>query len=773
MQPPQVSNLETMTPTPPATDTTSDSLARWLAGRRDAELASALRARPDLVVPPPASMSVLAGRAQQRASVFRAADELTTAEFGVVEALSRLGAAAPHDTPVTRADLLEAVAGRTSAKNLDRILATLQSLLLVWGPPDDLHLVPAAVDAVPWRVGRADDHAVPGGAALDDLLATLPDDQRSILDTLARTSPIGRTRDAAPGTPADRPVQKLLTAGLLLRVDDETVELPHRVGQALRDDAPFDPTSFTPPRTPKPTFSTADVNATAAGAALELLRHCADVLEALGNQPAPVLKSGGLGVRELHRLAKTVGLDDRDTALVVEVLVGAGLVARGIPDPPPAGDDDHWAPTTAVDAWLASPPAYRWAVLAGAWLDLGRRPWMAGRRDQNDKPIAALSEEVKSATAVRDRRLLLDVLADMQTTDPDAADLRAVAAWRRPRWAGRFDRTNVSETVREATFLGLVAHGSLASPGKALLHGGDAETEMATALPEPVDYVLVQADLTVVAPGPLVPELAERIALVADVESAGSATVYRVSEAGVRRALDSGLGADDLHSLFSTHSRTPVPQSLTYLIDDVARRHGRLRAGVASSFVRADDPALLAEVLAAPVASLLALRAVAPTVAVSQAPLAEVLTELRAAGFAPAGEDSSGTIVDLRPRGARVSLPRARARYSGPMAPDAAQLDALVRTLRAGDRAEAATSSASARGDGSRTGGAATLALLQLAVRSKRSVSLGYVDAQGVATRRIVDPVAVGGGQLQAFDPASGAVRGFVLHRVSSVALVD
>ena len=65
------------------------------------------------------------------------------------------------------------------------------------------------------------------------------------------------------------------------------------------------------------------------------------------------------------------------------------------------------------------------------------------------------------------------------------------------------------------------------------------------------------------------------------------------------------------------------------------------------------------------------------------------------------------------------------------------------------------------------------MALLQLAVHSKRSVNLGYVDAQGVATRRIVDPVAVSGGTLEAFDPAAGTVRSFVLHRVTSVALVD
>ncbi|AKE88874.1 helicase-associated domain-containing protein [Rhodococcus aetherivorans] len=762
-----------MTATDPAApETGPESLARWLSDRRDADLAELLRARPDLVVPPPATMAVLAGRAQQRASVFRAADELTVLDFGVVDALTRLGA---DREPVTRRALLDSVSGRVTAKNVDRSLDRLRRLSLVWGPADGLRLVKAAAEAVPWRIGRSPDpEQLPAPAEVGALLADLDPAQRSLLDTLARTSPVGRTRDAAAGTPADRPVQRLLTAGLLIRLDDETVELPHRVGQALRGEAPFDPAALTPPRPLPATHVVAEVNATAAGAALELLRHCENLIDALAALPAPALKSGGLGVRELRRLAKTVDVDEQLAALLVEVLAAAGLISRGVPQPPPPTDiDDYWAPTTAADGWSNAPPAQRWAVLAGAWLDAPRRPWLVGRRDATDKPIAALSDECQSTAAPRERRLLLELLAEVPGSAPGADAARAVLAWRRPRWAARLGADTVAETLREATALAVVAHGALASPGKALLHGGDPEAEMAAVLPEPVDYVLVQADLTVVAPGPLVPELADRIALVADVESAGAATVYRVSETGVRRALDAGTGAAELHALFATHSRTPVPQALTYLIDDVARRHGRLRAGIAASFVRSDDPALLAEVLGHPVAGHLALRAVAPTVAVSQAPLAEVLAELRGAGFAPAGEDATGAVLDLRPRGARVSVPRARPRYIGPTPPTGEQLDTLIRTLRAGDRAAAAPRGTTVRGDGTRTGGAATMALLQLAAHGKRSVRIGYVDAQGVATHRIVDPVAVGGGQLEAFDPAAGTVRSFVLHRITTVALVE
>ena len=116
----------------------------------------------------------------------------------------------------------------------------------------------------------------------------------------------------------------------------------------------------------------------------------------------------------------------------------------------------------------------------------------------------------------------------------------------------------------------------------------------------------------------------------ASVESAGAAMVYRISEASIRRALDTGRTAGELHGLFTRYSKTPVPQGLTYLIDDVARRHGQLRVGMASSFVRCEDAALLAQAVTAPAAERLEMRLLAPTVAVSQAPISEVLTALRA-----------------------------------------------------------------------------------------------------------------------------------------------
>ncbi|MFD8244706.1 helicase-associated domain-containing protein [Nocardia sp. NPDC059691] len=763
--------------------TVTDSLAGWLGARSDAQLVTLLQLRPDLAVPLPSAMAVLAARVEQRASVLRATEDLNTLEFAIVETLAMHGVTRTDGGPLRRAELHVQLSERVPADAIDEALERLTARALVWIDAEQgLHLIPAAAEALPWPIGTATE--IPDALTEPEVVAALPElppAERSLLDKLAATGPRGRTKDAAPGTPAERPIQRLLARRLLHWIDDETVELPVTVGQVLRGEPVTHPHALTPPRPEPAKYPPADVNAVAAGEVGELLRHCAAVLEVLGHAPAPALRAGGLGVRELRRIAKQVGVDEPRAGLLVELLAAAKLIEKGLPDPPPDFEttDDFWAPTPLVDAWLEAPPARRWAALGLTWLELDRMPWMIGMRDANDKPLAALSLELRTPTAPRDRHAILALLAEYPSgTALAPTEIGRVLAWRQPRRRRNFRPEVVEQTLAEAAALGLIGRGALGSAARALLHAAptsvaDAEAEMEAALPEPVDHVLVQADLTVIAPGPLTTDLQRRVALVADVESAGAATVYRIGESSVRRALDAGLTAAELHALFAAHSRTPIPQALTYLIDDVARRHGQLRAGMAQSFIRSDDPALLAQVLSAPVASALALRSIAPTVAIAQAPLGELLEQLRAAGFAPAGEDSSGAIVDLRPRGARISVrPVARQPYR-PTPPSTEQLELLVTELRAGERAASARSGQAVRTDGTRTNTAATLALLQLAARVRRSVNIGYVDAQGVASQRVVEPLKVGNGQLDALDPVTGAVRHFTLHRIASVALLE
>ena len=185
---------------------------------------------------------------------------------------------------------------------------------------------------------------------------------------------------------------------------------------------------------------------------------------------------------------------------------------------------------------------------------------------------------------------------------------------------------------------------------------------------------------------------------------------------------------------------------------------------MAASFMRCEDPALLAQAVASPEGQALGLRVLAPTVAICQAPINEVLAALQDAGFAPAAEDSTGTIVDIRARGARVPAPQRRRLQRSMPRPSSESLSAVVGVLR---------KVATAPFGSVRIDPAVAMSLLQHAAQRQDTIVIGYVDAAGVATQRVVSPITVAGGQLVAFDSATGRAREFAIHRITSVVRAD
>ncbi len=744
-------------------------LGAWLADSSDERLIRLLELRPDLAQPPPGSIAALAARAQARQSVKAATDDLDFLRLAVLDALLVLHA---DSAPVPVSKLVSVIGDRAGQDSVAAALEDLKDRALIWGDTS-VRVAAEAAAGLPWHPGQVVlEDPTSTTAEIAARIAALDAPQREILDRLLEGSPIGRTRDAAPGTPPDRPVQRLLAVGLLRQLDSDTVILPRQVGQLLRGEQPG-PDAFTAPEPASSAKAIAakDVDAAGAGAIIDLLREIEIVIQTLGSTAIPELRSGGLGIREMKRLTKLTGIAEQRLGLVLEIASAAGLIASGIPDPEPedGSGGSYWAPTVAADRFAETPNAARWQLLATTWLDLPARPSLIGHRGPDGKPYAALSDSLYSTAAPLDRRLLLSTLAELSRGKPvDAAEASRAMIWRRPRWSARLQPEPVAHLLEEAHAVGLLGRGAITAPARALLDDSpDAATAaMEKALPAPVDHFLVQADLTVVVPGPLDRDLADDLAAVASVESAGAAMVYRVSEASIRHALDTGRTAGQLHAFFAQHSRTPVPQGLSYLIDDVARRHGQLRVGMASSFVRCEDPALLAQAIATSAVAQLDLRLLAPTVAVTQAPIADVLAALRAAGLAPAAEDSTGAIVDLQTRGARVPVPQHRRFFRPlPSTPHRDTLAAIVAVLRKVVSLPAAS--------GGRLDPARAITALQQAALQQTSVMLGYTDAAGVSTQRVVSPINVRGGQLIAFDPAAGRVRDFAVHRVTSVVSAD
>lgn len=566
--------------------------------------------------------------------------------------------------------------------------------------------------------GTADAAAAPaadapaaGHDAVEELLARAPAGARSVLDALTWGPPVGVL--PAPRTPAREAVQWLLGQGLLVPGDARHVLLPRAVALALRGGRTHR-TLARPPAVPAGAPDAAGatdgagppgvgvaartavadrasrasrgaplgpevVAAESGRAAEQVVRLVAGLVRAWELEPAPVLRAGGLGVRELRRVAGRLEVDDTEAALVVELAGAAGLVVDDEEETP------SFAPTAAVDEWLAAELPTRWSTLARTWLATARAAWLVGTRDDRGIVRAALDPELVRPWAPRLRRSVLGVLADVPPgVALDAAQVLDQLTWRTPRSVP--PEHAVAATLREATLLGVVAAGALAPAGRALLTavtGSDgapglvlerragpvADTvadALAGALASTVDEMLLQADLTGVVPGRPSPALEALVERAARVESRGGALTVRFTPESVRGALDAGTTADELLADLAAHSRGPVPQPLEYLVRDAARRHGRLRAGAISSYVRAEDPALLAGLVEDPRLAPLGLVRLAPTVLGSQGSTRELLAALRERGLAPVAEGPNGQIVHAERVVRRV---HGRSRRIAPVSP--------------------------------------------------------------------------------------------------------
>ncbi|MFI0260339.1 helicase-associated domain-containing protein [Streptomyces sp. NPDC017056] len=653
-----------------------------------------------------------------------------------------------------------------------------------------------------------------------ELLGAAPAEAHAVLDRLVWGPPYGAVTDR----PAAH-LQWLLDRGLLLPAGPRNVVLPReaalhlRAGRAHRVPEPLPP-ALAPTTARDPHL----VDNAAASQAFTALATVEELLKEWDLGGPGVLRAGGLSVRDLKRTATALDATEQLAAFWLELAYGAGLLASD------GEADERYAPTPAAEDWRRLPAQERWARLATSWLAATRTAGLVGTPDPKGRTLSALGPNLDRSAAPEVRRRTLTLLASLapgtsvpaeavldrlrwehplrgaaRTTADPAANSGAKTPARRPDPATAADanaarnagsatgatgtaddlRTRIARwTLAEAELLGITGRGALATHARALLEaapGSDpashAAALLAPLLPEPLDHVLLQADLTAVAPGPLERPLADALGMLADVESKGGATVYRFTPGSVRRALDAGRSAAELQTFLTEHSRTPVPQPLAYLIDDVARRHGRLRVGAASAYVRCDDDALLAEILADRRAVALRLRRLAPTVLASAAPPDQLLEGLRAMGYAPAAESAAGDVLIARPDAYRTPPRTAPTPVpDGPPAPDATLLEAAVRAIRAGDlaataeRKPAGTPATPAPGGLPRTTSAETLATMQAAVLTNATLWIGYVNADGAASQRVIAPVRVEGGFVTAYDHTADEVRTFPLHRITGVA---
>ncbi len=747
------------------------SLADDLRHRDDDALAELLRARPDLLQPVPVDIAALATRAGSAASVARALDALDRFTLQVAETLAAL------DEP-TSAETIRACFDVDLRDAVDAAVSRLVSLALVWGE-DPYRMVRTARDAFgphpgglgPSCVDLRPKLAVVTAESLRDTLSEAPDRVIELIDSMMWGPPVGQVERAdrvVTIESASTPIEWLLARDLLVARGPKTVTLPREVGLALREMRTGAPRVIRetawPPREPVigREHAVADVDRSCGQHANSAIDAIAELLEIWSVDAPAVLRSGGLGVRDLAAAARTLDTDEVTAAFWLELSLAAGLLARD------GQFDEAWRPTKAYDDWLADDPSERWAHLVQSWWRTNRAPELVRGAAQADPAPHALSD---AARVPHLDILRAEVLGVLDAGPPggawDADDVVGVLDDRRPRLHSSARAGHIYAVLDQAELLGVTGFRALGSAGRTLV--GDASMEqlaeaIAPMLPEPVDQVLVQGDLTAVAPGPLRLDAARQMRLLADVESSGAATVFRFSESSLRRGFDAGRDAQDILATLTELSATPLPQALEYLVADLGRRHGRLRVGLAGSYIRSEDTALVRATLAETHG--IDLVELAPGVLVSTEPPDRVLAALRASGLAPLAETPDGRVLaePTRPQRAPTRSPIGESRSS----PRSGLIDAAVSTLRAtagdprSDSADPDADSVIPSGSTSQT-----LATLRDALSQGQVVRLGYVDSDGDQRSLLATPVRLAPGTLTAMDHSVGQVRAFTLARIT------
>ncbi|SDH51756.1 helicase-associated domain-containing protein [Nonomuraea jiangxiensis] len=497
------------------------------------------------------------------------------------------------------------------------------------------------------------------GQAVRRRAAGLPEQALTLLESLTAGPPVVQQGIWYGSAPANQPIEQLAQAGFVIR-DGWDYELPREVALALRGDG-WKPELTGQPGVPSAARPVSD----GVAAALAAVDRIEALVDLAGAEPVTELKAGGVGTRELRRVAKALDVPEQSAALWLDLAFGTDLIASEL--------GERLVSTTVADDWLARPAAARWQALAECWIALPQAASfrVPGCCAEHMTPQAPPYQFECGAGDIRRATLrVLRTLPDGHAATPDGL-LPAVG------WRSRAAREHAPATteflaaaLREGELLGMVQDGALTTLGRALLDGG----EVAELFPTPSRTVTLQHDLTAIVAGTPAPELAAFLNGCADLESRDRASVWRLSEGSVRRALDAGATAESLLAELERCSAKSVPQPLRYLVTDVARRHGAIRVTAAASVVTSDDPTLITELCGSKALRKLALRPVAPTVALSALPPDETLRLLRQAGHAPVGVAADGTVRAERPQRRRLAI---ATEPDGPLDAEAAALAIL------------------------------------------------------------------------------------------------
>ncbi|MEY3934023.1 MAG: hypothetical protein RLZZ606_622 [Actinomycetota bacterium] len=262
---------------------------------------------------------------------------------------------------------------------------------------------------------------------------------------------------------------------------------------------------------------------------------------------------GQVGLPELKRLALHLGRDVEYARLLYALAQLSSLVGVS---------DKRWKVGSQYQSWLTSSPQDRWQLIANTWV------YLVGE--------TATSELAKAS----------NLKEAFQETFPLARD--GVLS-------------HITRLISLAELIGLTSSNQMSSWCRPLLeeNAKEAVSKLVENLPATQNRIIIQADLTIIAVGPLPTDKELELRRFVETERIGVASTYRINTLSVTYGLETGLSEKEIRALLTELSGTSLPQPVDYLIREAATRFGRLvlRETPTGTLIQSSEPILLTQIL--------------------------------------------------------------------------------------------------------------------------------------------------------------------------------
>ncbi len=420
----------------------------------------------------------------------------------------------------------------------------------------------------------------------------------------------------------------------------------------------------------------------------------------------------GISLADTKRISALTGKELDFVRAIFELAAAAGLITS---------NDGRWSLTTRSAEWVDLSAKARWQLLGSTWLEL-----------LGADASAELASELANGIALNQA---------VQNCFP----------------LERFDAlSRFGHVIAYAELLGLSVDGAVSSWTKLLL-GGDpsgAGALISKSLPTTQSRIIIQGDLSVIAPGPLSTEDERELRAFVDIEQAGLASRYRLSALSISFGMESGLSADQMRATLQRLAGTALPQPVDYLLNDAAKRFGRIRviedARTGGCFVMSKDATLLTELVNDTRLKPYNLIRIDSEALSSRFARDILYFGLREVGHTAIRSDKSGSVVSPL----KVIAAAAQKAESGDWVETVARLRHSDQTVSSGSDDES------------------IMRQIMLAIKSKAKISVTFVGQNDLEQTFVLEPNGVANGRMRARDRKADIERTIPIANISSVSFL-